>query len=179
MKKYLLMMLMLVAICSTAWAQTVTTDKRFVRGATMAFGRMTVSGIASTQIEEQGFCYSTEKAEPTVDDLTTKAYLNNSGRIYWLKELTPATKYYMRAYVKTKSGEAIYGDVIGDCWWCPSSSMPTSRRRFVGSGGRMPKAPCASSCRGWTHWCSHWSPFTSSTSSSSRTTSFPLTCNRF
>ncbi len=112
MKKYLLMMLMLVAICSTAWAQTVTTDKRFVRGATMAFGRMTVSGIASSQIDEQGFCYSTEKAEPTVDDLTTKAYLNNSGRIYWLKELTPATKYYMRAYVKTKSGEAIYGDVI-------------------------------------------------------------------
>lgn len=112
MKKYLLMMLMLVAICSTAWAQTVTTDKRYARGATMAFGRMTVSGIASTQIEEQGFCYSTEKAEPTIDDLTTKAFLNNSGRIYWLKDLTPATKYYMRAYVKTKSGEAIYGDVI-------------------------------------------------------------------
>ena len=103
---------MLVTIGSTAWAQTVTTDKRFVRGATMAFGRMTVSGIASSQIAEQGFCYSTEKAEPTVDDETTKAYLNNSGRIYWLKELTPATKYYMRAYVKTKSGEAIYGDVI-------------------------------------------------------------------
>ena len=112
MKKYLLMVLMLVTIGSTAWAQTVTTDKRFVRGATMAFGRMTVSGIATTQIAEQGFCYSTEKAEPTVDDQTTKAYLNNSGRIYWLKELTPATKYYMRAYVKTKSGEAIYGDVI-------------------------------------------------------------------
>lgn len=112
MKKYLLMVLMLVTICSTAWAQTVTTDKRFVRGATMAFGRMTISGIASSQIAEQGFCYSTEKAEPTVDDQTTKAYLNNSGRIYWLKELTPATKYYMRAYVKTKSGEAIYGDVI-------------------------------------------------------------------
>lgn len=112
MKKYLLMVLMLVTIGSTAWAQTVTTDKRFVRGATMAFGRMTVSGIASSQIAEQGFCYSTEKAEPTVDDETTKAYLNNSGRIYWLKELTPATKYYMRAYVKTKSGEAIYGDAI-------------------------------------------------------------------
>lgn len=112
MKKYLLMVLMLVTIGSTAWAQTVTTDKRFVRGATMAFGRMTVSGIATSQIAEQGFCYSTEKAEPTVDDQTTKAYLNNSGRIYWLKELTPATKYYMRAYVKTKSGEAIYGDVI-------------------------------------------------------------------
>ena len=53
MKKYLLLALMLVAICSTAWAQTVTTDKRFVRGATMAFGRMTVSGIASSQIDQQ------------------------------------------------------------------------------------------------------------------------------
>ena len=112
MKKFLLMVLMLVVTTVAATAQTVTTDKRFVRGATMAFGRMTVTGLASTQIAEQGFCYSTEKAEPTVDDQTTKSFLTNNGRIYWLKDLTPATKYYMRAYVKTKSGDALYGDVI-------------------------------------------------------------------
>lgn len=112
MKKFLLMVLMLVVTTITATAQTVTTDKRFVRGATMAFGRMTVTGLASSQIAEQGFCYSTEKAEPTVDDQTTKSFLTNNGRIYWLKDLTPATKYYMRAYVKTKSGDALYGDVI-------------------------------------------------------------------
>ena len=112
MKKYLLMVLMLVTICSTSWAQTVTTDTRFVRGATMAFGRMTVSGIASSQIVEQGFCYSTENAQPTVEDNTSTAYLNNSGRIYWLKELTPASKYYMRAYVKTRDGDVVYGDAI-------------------------------------------------------------------
>ena len=106
------MVLMLVVTTVAATAQTVTTDKRFARGATMAFGRMTVTGLSSSQIAEQGFCYSTEKAEPTVDDQTTKSFLTNNGRIYWLKDLTPATKYYMRAYVKTKSGDALYGDVI-------------------------------------------------------------------
>ncbi|MCR5130778.1 MAG: hypothetical protein K6C10_04875 [Prevotella sp.] len=91
---------------------TVTTDSRFVRGATLAFGRMTVSGVSSSDIAEQGFCYSTETNEPTVNDLTATDYITNSGRIYELKDLTPATKYYMRAYAKTKSGEVAYGDVI-------------------------------------------------------------------
>ena len=87
---------------------TVTTDKRYARGATMAFGRMTVSG---TDIMEQGFCYSTEK-EPTVLDSRATEFLYNNGRIYWLKDLTPATVYYMRPYAITTTYAVGYGDPI-------------------------------------------------------------------
>ena len=127
MKKFLLMVLMLVVTTVAATAQTVTTDKRFVRGATMAFGRMTVTGLASSQIAEQGFCYSTEKAEPTVDDQTTKNFLTNNGRIYWLKDLTPATEYEVQVQSFTEeesspwsesvtftTGELAKGDINGE-----------------------------------------------------------------
>lgn len=90
---------------------TVKTDTRYARGATMAFGRMTMAGVTAANILEQGFCYSTEK-EPTVLDERTTEYLTNNGRIYWLKELKPATVYYMRAYAITTSYAVGYGDVI-------------------------------------------------------------------
>lgn len=90
---------------------TVKTDKRHARGATMAFGRMTVTGVATSNILEQGFCYSTAK-EPTVLDERTTDYLTNNGQIYWLRELKPATVYYMRAYAITTSYQVGYGDVI-------------------------------------------------------------------
>ena len=115
MKRKCVIAMVLLAIATIgAYAADlkVTTDTRFARGATMAFGRMTVAGVATSQISEQGFCYSSENAEPTIDDLTTTTFLNNNGRIYWLKELAPATKYYMRAFVKTRAGETGYGDVI-------------------------------------------------------------------
>lgn len=89
----------------------VTTDSRYARGATMAFGRMTVAGTAAANIMEQGFCWS-ESPEPTVKDNTTTEYLSNNGRIYWLQNLKPATKYYMRAYAVTKGRQIGYGDVI-------------------------------------------------------------------
>lgn len=92
-------------------AQTVKTDPRFARGATKAFGRMTVTGIPSSDIAEQGFCWS-ESPQPSIDDFKTTKYLSNNGRIYCLEELTPATKYFMRAYVLKKDQEVIYGDVI-------------------------------------------------------------------
>lgn len=55
---------------------TVTTDKRFARGATMAFGRMTVTG---SDIRETGFCWA-ETPEPTVDDNKTVKYLSKMER---------------------------------------------------------------------------------------------------
>ena len=60
MKSLLTTLVLSLAMCTSMMAQTanVTTDKRFVRGATMAFGRMTVSGISNSQIKEQGFCYA-------------------------------------------------------------------------------------------------------------------------
>mgnify|MGYP002852761001 FL=1 len=89
---------------------TVKTDKRFARGATMAFGRMSAT-ITDGTITERGFCWS-EQPEPTVDDASTTEHLTNNGNIYWLHDLKPATKYYMRAYAKTQGHRVGYGDVI-------------------------------------------------------------------
>ncbi len=90
---------------------TVKTDSRYARGATMAFGRMSYSGVAATEVAEQGFCWS-EDPEPTVHDLRTSKRLSNNGVIYWLDGLKPATRYFMRAYVITKGRQVGYGDVI-------------------------------------------------------------------
>ena len=89
---------------------TVTTDSRFARGATMAFGRMTVADGGAV-IKEQGFCYG-ESPEPTVADSRCTTTLNNNGPIYWLKDLKPATKYYMRAYAITAGNQVGYGNAI-------------------------------------------------------------------
>ena len=86
----------------------VVTDKRFVRGATWAFGRSTVKG---NNLLEQGFCWA-EHPDPKVTDHRTTEYLNQAGRIYWLRDLKPATVYYMRAYAIDKDYGVGYGDVI-------------------------------------------------------------------
>ncbi len=90
---------------------TVTTDPRFARGGTMAFGRMTVSGVAASEILEQGFCYATHP-EPTYSDMRTTEFLSNNGKIFWLKNLTPGTIYYMRPYALTRGYAIGYGDVL-------------------------------------------------------------------
>ena len=94
----------------TGTTPRVTTDKRYVRGAIEAFGRMTVSGINSSQIMEQGFCWSTNP-NPTVLDNRSTDYLENNGRIYRMS-MNPATIYYIRAYAITKNYAVGYGDVI-------------------------------------------------------------------
>lgn len=87
---------------------TVTTDKRFIRGATWAFGRSNVQG---GNIIEEGFCWS-EQPDPKVTDHRTTQYLNQVGKIYWLRDLKPATVYYMRAYAINKDYGVGYGDVL-------------------------------------------------------------------
>ncbi len=94
----------------TGTVPKVTTDPRYARGAIAAFGRMTVSGVASSQILEQGFCWSTEP-NPDVFDNRTTNHLENNGAIY-VMDMEPATVYYMRAYAITKSYAVGYGDVI-------------------------------------------------------------------
>ncbi len=99
---------------SSASAQTepkVTTDTRFARGATMAFGRIKASTANGSAISELGFCWAGHPA-PTVDENKTTTKLNNNGAIYWLKDLQPATLYYMRAYAKAKDGSVGYGQDI-------------------------------------------------------------------
>ena len=90
---------------------TVKTDPRFARGNNIAFGRMTVSGVATSQILEQGFCWSTDK-EPTVMDNRSTEYITNNGRIYKMPGMRPATIYYARAYAVTKNYAVGYGEVI-------------------------------------------------------------------
>ena len=93
---------------SSGTPPTVTTDPRFIRGCTWAFGRSTVSG---SNILEEGFCWS-EQPDPKVTDHRTTEYINQAGKIYWLRDLKPATIYYMRAYAITKDYAVGYGDVI-------------------------------------------------------------------
>ena len=95
----------------TGAVPTVTTDKRFIRGCTWAFGRSTVKG---SNIIEEGFCWS-ENPDPKVTDNRTTEYINQAGKIYWLRDLKPATFYYMRAYAITKDYAVGYGDVIKFC----------------------------------------------------------------
>ena len=86
----------------------VTTDPRFARGATMAFGRLSASGSGIT---ERGFCISTSP-EPTINDQRATSFYNHSGYIYKIENLQPATLYYMRAYAITSGRQVGYGDVI-------------------------------------------------------------------
>lgn len=89
---------------------SITSDSRYARGATMAFGRMTVSGA----VKEKGFCWS-ESPEPTIkDSRSTKTLTGNSveGTIYWIDGLKPATMYYMRPYAISSGYQVAYGDVI-------------------------------------------------------------------
>lgn len=95
---------------TTGTVPTVTTDTRYARGATMIFGRSTVNSSAG--ILEQGFCYSTTNAMPTVADERSTRYVYNGGNIYCLDNLSPSTLYYIRAYAVTTGYKVGYGDVI-------------------------------------------------------------------
>lgn len=89
----------------------VVTDTRYARGSTMAFGRSTITGVPETELVEHGFCWSTEP-EPTILDNRTTEYIENNGHIYVLRNLTPSTIYYIRAYALTKGYAVGYGDAI-------------------------------------------------------------------
>lgn len=100
-----------------AQAPTVITNPRFARGATMAFARIqSFKAATGTTISERGICWS-EHPQSTIEDSKTTTLLPAHGSelqagIYWLKDLTPATKYYMRAYAKASDGSVGYGEEI-------------------------------------------------------------------
>lgn len=95
----------------TGSVPTVVTNTNYACGSTMAFGRMTITGVAASDIVEQGFCWSTNP-NPTINDNKTKRYLSNNGRIFWINHLTPSTVYYMRPYVITGGYALVYGDAV-------------------------------------------------------------------
>lgn len=89
-------------------APKVFTNKYVARGSTVALGRSTISG---SNLQEQGFCWSTSP-DPTIQDNRTTKYYSQNGRIYVMEGLEPSTIYYMRAYAINKSNTVGYGDVI-------------------------------------------------------------------
>ena len=112
----LLLCMALSLTTSQLMAQTapaVTTDKKFARGATMAFGRIKSSNAnGGAAISKRGFCLS-ENPEPTVDDIvSTKTLSNGGGTIYYFADLQPGTIYYMRAYATNRDGVTGYGETI-------------------------------------------------------------------
>ena len=102
----------LLSLQTFAQTPSVTTDSRYARGATMAFGRIkTANANGGAAIQKRGFCLS-ENPEPTVNDTVSTKTISNSGTIYYFENLKPATKYYMRAYATNKDGVTGYGEVI-------------------------------------------------------------------
>lgn len=98
-----------------AWAvdePQVTTDPRFARGATMAFGRATFKSVNGNSLTERGFCWSSTTKEPTIDDSHSKQSISNNGLIFWMKDLEPSTVYYARPYAVTRNGAVGYGSTL-------------------------------------------------------------------
>ncbi|MBR3443201.1 MAG: hypothetical protein IKG96_06040 [Bacteroidaceae bacterium] len=134
-------------------APVVKTDPRYARGCSEAFGRMTVTGNTSN-ILEQGFCYSETNPEPTVLDLCGTDYLDYNGRIYRMP-MKPATVYYIRAYAMTKTYAVGYGDVI------KMSTLPQGdvTYTYISNGAPVEQndritAALEDACRWWTNYTS-------------------------
>ena len=101
-----------ICFCDMHAQPTVTTDMRFARGATMAFGRIKASSAnGGSTIKKRGFCIA-ENPNPNINDSISTKQITNNGIIYYFENLKPSTKYYMRAYVTNNDGETGYGDVI-------------------------------------------------------------------
>lgn len=103
-------LLLCSGLSATAQTPLINSEYRYARGATMAFVRMTFSSNGA-KIKERGVCCS-ENATPTVEDIkaTQETQITKAGPIYWLKELKPGTKYYMRGFVTTDDGKTYYGE---------------------------------------------------------------------
>ncbi|MBR5148974.1 MAG: hypothetical protein IKV15_07230 [Bacteroidaceae bacterium] len=95
----------------TGTAPEVITHGYVARGSTMALGRSTVNGVSTSNLLEQGFCWSTSP-EPTVLDNRSTKYQTQNGRIYLMENLEPSTIYYVRAYAISKSYAVGYGEVV-------------------------------------------------------------------
>lgn len=88
----------------------VTTNPYIARGCKIAFGRLAVE--KGVKVIEKGFCYSEDTKEPTVLDERSSSYYSHAGEIYYMKDIKPATIYYMRAYAISDGYQVGYGDVV-------------------------------------------------------------------
>ncbi len=117
------------ATAGTGVAPNVTvTNSYALTGATEALIRATTTG---SNILERGVCWSTEHNPTVLDERTTKNF-NLNGYIFHIKDLEPATVYYVRPYVMNKTYTVAYGDEIkiithpyGTCTWSWDGGAPT------------------------------------------------------
>ena len=109
----LTLLLAFVSMCALA-QPTIKTNTRYARGATKAFGRMSLL-MNGESIQESGFCWSQNSKEPTINDNKSTKKWSNNGQIVVMEGLEPATLYYARAYVTTGKGETYYGNTIKFC----------------------------------------------------------------
>lgn len=111
MKQLFTSLLLLASLSAGAQEPTVATRSFVARGSSVAYGRSDISGVSMADLQLHGFCYATHPL-PTLDDHYATDYFDHNGRIYKMQGLTPSTKYYVRAFAKTKAGEVVYGDDV-------------------------------------------------------------------
>lgn len=114
MKRTLLLGILALCASISGWAQapTVVTGSYVARGSSVAYGRSTISDISMSNVSRHGFCFATHP-NPTTDDSYTTDYIDHNGYIYKMSGLTPATKYYVRAFATNKAtGETGYGEQV-------------------------------------------------------------------
>ncbi len=99
------------------YVRTLTTDKTVLSSCTFSDSTMNsvrveahVLSVGTHPIVETGFCYSSESNQPTVNNLTVQATSSENTFSAALDELNSDTRYYVRAYAKSETGEYTYGE---------------------------------------------------------------------
>ena len=89
-------------------------------------------------VTDRGICFSSTNTEPTITDQLASGGKGNGSFSVALQELTPATKYYLRAYATNENGTS-YGTVINvetkDGLPIVSTSETTATSTTISSGG--------------------------------------------
>lgn len=90
-------------------APKVSSTNHYVpTGSTEALVRASMTG---SNIMERGVCWST-KHNPTVLDNRTTEYHQLNGYIFHIRNLNPATVYYVRPYIMNRTYMVAYGDEV-------------------------------------------------------------------
>ncbi len=95
----------------SATTPIVKTNPFYTKGAIAAFCRGEAARQGNKAIKEAGICWSTNP-EPTVNDNKIKAGVVYSSFLIHIRNLSPNTVYYVRAYAINTLSEVGYGDVI-------------------------------------------------------------------
>ena len=94
----------------------------------------TITSIGASALTENGVCYSTSSATPTINDLKVTAPLISTSYSFTanLTGLTPSTTYHLRAYATNAYGTS-YGSVVTFSTAATLSSVAAQVTTFAGS----------------------------------------------